>query len=410
MDLLKLQCKLKTNPTIYKKEFDEQLNLYKSLIKMELKPIKETNNILNFLTFSIKYYKNEYFPKLLIEHFEIEIEPKIKKEIFQCIFRLKMQDLITEYDFFRIVLENKQKIPLNRLRLELKKKQIINNRIKLFKLLKDYLINGDIFQRPISAYLILFLYEQSKDKIPEIKSTIIECLYKDSKISKMIILYFLNILDFNDEIEIKFKRMEDKKNEEKQKEINLLSKVVTLEDGKSKIFYDLKKEEAKLLAKNLFEFLKNSKEERVIRILRLKIIGILKVHFNLKIKIYDFVLNLIDTKNDDLKIVMSILIDSLNEKEVNKCVKKILNTFCLEFKDDDWIVYGINLLTEICIKYEFIRNDIKDHINIFKKSKKKSIFYAYNQCMRAIKYGLINKKEIDFIKRKRIKGVKEENY
>ncbi|KAF7702724.1 hypothetical protein CDIK_0434 [Cucumispora dikerogammari] len=429
MDLLKLQCKLKMNPTIYELEFNSQLNSYKTLITIPLKPLKETNNLINFLTFSTKFYKSN-FPKLLLEHFQEETEPKIKKEIFQCIFRLKTLDFITELDFFKVVLKNKQKISLVRLRNELKKKRDLNERVEIFNLFREFLFNGDVFQRPLCAYLILFLYENltREMKIPNIKETILECLFKEKKISKMIIFYFLNTLDFKDDFlseeelipEAKnekmkkkrkgTKRLEDKINEEKQKEMKLLSQIASSEIEKSKIFYDLKFDEAKKLSKELLEFLKSSKEEREIRILRLKIIGILKVHFNLKIKLYDFVLNLVDTKNEDLKIVMSILIDSLNENEVDKCVKRILNTFCLEFKDDDWIVYGLNLLTEVALKYEFIRSEIREQIEIFKKSKQKSIFYAFGQCMRAAKYGKVERKEVDFIKRKRIKGIKEANY
>lgn len=427
MDLLKLQTKLKSNPQTYEEEFNQQLELYKSLCQMKLKPLKETNEILNFLTFSTKFYENS-FPLLLLTHFAEEENPKIKKEIVQCIFRLKTIDLISEVDFFKIILENKQKIPLRRLRTELKKNKPLKEKLEVLNLFLKFLKDGDNFQRPLSAYLIIFMYEFTNEHIliKNIKEIIIDSLFLDSKISKMMILYLLNILDFSDSGDLaekntenlknkknnkkKNKRMEDKINESNQKEMKLLSRIVHENEEKSKIFSDLEKHEAKKLAKDLFDFIKDSKEDRSIRILRLKIVSMLKIHFNLEIKIYEFVINLIDTSNEDLRIVMSILIDSLHKKEVHKCVKKILNTFCGEYRDDDWIIYGLNLLTEICVKYEFVRDDVKDMIDIFKKHKQKTVFYAYNQCMRAAKYGITDKKEIDFIKRKRIRGIKEENY
>lgn len=420
MDILKLKSLIKETPNNYEDEYNRELELYRTMVNLPKKPVKELCQLLDFLCTCSKYYDSD-FAKVLVDHNDRETNPKIKEELFKSIMNQKKADKIPDVKFFQIILERTKKTPLKWLQNEILKESL-TDKFELLNLFEKALNEGTDFQKPLACFLIIFLFENTEDEELEskIKEVLKESLFKHIRISKMVILYFLNAVSFeveNDEKKSsavqkkkkseKRKRIEDRINEENIKKTNFLSSVITKDSEKSKIVQLLTEDEAKVISKKLFEHVESHIEDREFRILRLKVIGLLKVEFDLKIKIYNFLFKMIDFKNDDLKILMSTVIDSLEQNEAIKCVKKVLDLFCPEYKDDDYIAFGLNLIKEICLKFEGIREEVRGMVSIYKDKKDRAVFYSYNNVMRAIRYGITDRKEVDYIRRKRVKKTKK---
>ncbi|KAM0676367.1 hypothetical protein GVAV_000332 [Gurleya vavrai] len=102
---------------------------------------------------------------------------------------------------------------------------------------------------------------------------------------------------------------------------------------------------------------------------------------------------------------MELLVDNLNGNI--KIVDKMIKMFCTEYKDDDFIVYGLNFLKEVCLRNDF-GDLIKEKTDIFNKHKSAAVNVAYRGMIKAIKLKISDNKEILYVKKKKTKEEKKE--
>ncbi|KAG0435383.1 hypothetical protein DMUE_4754 [Dictyocoela muelleri] len=324
----------------------------------------------------------------------------------------------------------------------------INNIASLFY---KYLKIGNERQRLFSIHMLIFLYEEN---LIDLKELLIDNLFSNDKVGKFILFYFLKNINDDGEfvnkdgevIKIKIEKRNnesnnidnnndyinkndyinvnddyidddfinnnddyinnnDYNNEDNQKlrnnfnnddenssdsvQLSELLKILP------RIYSDITKKEADDLSKKLFSEVQQKLDERPMRLKKLKIISLIKQIHKLNLKLNNYLLRLIDPSRGDLKFVINILLESMTNDDVKSVVARVVDMFCSEYRDDDFIVYGLNILKEIVLRFKV---DVSDKIKIFRHSKVKSIFYAYSMVMRAVKYGTCDKRDVDFIK------------
>ncbi|EPR79743.1 hypothetical protein SLOPH_2353 [Spraguea lophii 42_110] len=414
MDLLLLKEKLSKDPELYKNEYIVQLELYKSLVKLPTLTKKNISILLDFLCFGSKYYNTE-FSKVLIEHISYNKDDKIKIELLKSIFILKRKGHIDGNTFFDCIFNNCNKFRpyLNRCIKEL------SGDTNIIDIFYHYYKNGTEKQELFAVNLLIREYENNESE--RVKNILIEILLSDKKSKDMALFYFLDLIELEEDKEEieeihekprrgnrskKVRKKEDtpKKEQEIPLEEKIKTKLSTFKNvDYSKIVKNLTEKESLKVAKNLFKVAKNTKGERDLKLKRLKLVSILKNLYSLKIELYSYIIRLIDPGRDDLNIIMTIFVESMSEQDIDGATRKIISTFCCEYHDDDFIVYGLNLLKEIALKFT-LGEKILEEIKIFKFSKVKGIFYAYNLLQRVVKYGECEEREVDYIKKRRKKN------
>lgn len=287
-------------------------------------------------------------------------------------------------------------------------------------LFHKYLKIGNERQRLFSIHMLIFLYERG---LIDLKDVLIENLFSGDKIGKFILFYFLKNVNDDGEfinkrgdiIKIKvdktYKDLNKDMGRKKAEENNNDNIEDDISDEEStsgdelhldelleilpRIYSDLKKKEAKKLARKLFEEVKQKLDDRLMRLKKLKIISLLRKIHKLELDLCTYIIRLIDPSRNDLKMVVNILLESMTQDDVKSVVARIVDMFCSEYRDDDFIVYGLNILKEIVLRFKI---DVRDRIKAFRHSKVKSVFYAYSMVMRAVKYGTCDKRDVDYIK------------
>ncbi|TBU13475.1 hypothetical protein CWI38_0420p0020 [Hamiltosporidium tvaerminnensis] len=362
MDLVSLQSKIFKDPNNYLEEYTEQLEKYKAFVELPIVPLKTLSTLLSFLTTVSHFYPSQY-SSLIINHLSVTTNKLLKKEIFTNILILKRKKLITEEDFFTSIFLHTSDFK-SVLRMCVKE---ISDR-KTVEIFIKYVNHGNEKQYFFALFCILYCYEIKKYE--ELEKIICDNLF-DKKGENMCLLYFLNLIDFSfsDNIYEKENQNTEKENEN-----------VENTENNSKILIKIGEIKAEEICKLLYKDLRLNKMMRDIRVKKLRVISVLKKFYNLKLKIFDYVVKIVDPSKEDLGQLMTVLIECLTPDEAKKGVDMVLDKFCNLAKDDDMVVYGLNILKEISVRFDL---DVISYLEDYKKSKSKAVGYAYKMLVKS---------------------------
>ncbi|KAM0686393.1 hypothetical protein COBT_002385, partial [Conglomerata obtusa] len=366
MDFTNLISQIQKNHKIYTTEYQNILTQYSNTISLPLTPFTTSLAYINFLSTTCHFYVSEY-ASILLTHLSATNDAKLKKELINHVFTLKHKRQITDHTFFTTIIKfcDLTKI-LNKVIVE------IRDTSSIIPLFRYYVENGDDKQMSFGMYMLCYVYEVYG--CVDCEEDIIKGFYKDEKISKICTLYLLNEIEFN-------------KNE------------------KSRILSEMGNNTATELVKHIYKQVKKKKELRDVRIKKIECIDLIKKEYDIKFDISECIFQMLDPSKDDLQILMELLVDNLSGNI--SVVDKIIKMFCVEYKDDDFIVYGLNFLKEICVRNDF-GDFVKERTNVFNKNKSAAINLAYRAMIKAIKTKTSDNKDILYVKKKKTKEEKVE--
>lgn len=381
MDLTYLTSQIQKNPQIYHQEYQSILNKYTGLSKLPKTSSAQILPLIVFLTSTCPFYDSNY-AEILSNHIQTTSDQKLKKELLTHLAILRNKNQITDYKYFKIIIEygNLQKM--------VGQIQINNFDKNLLTLFENYKFNGNDKQATFSFFMLCMLYE--KGFINEI-----DLMLNNEKLKKIFILYVLNELEFC-------------KNE------------------KSRILKEMGEYIAKSVISSTYKEIQMKGIKREEKIKRLQFISTLRNEYNIEFDICRFLIKIMDLNKEDLEQIMEILVDNVwtNKTYNSNCVDdggdetyiysinyeiidEIINMFCTEYKDDDFIVYGLNFLKKLCLKYK-IDEYILEKINIFNKHKNSSINVAFRGVIKALKNKENDDRGILHVKRKLTKEERKE--
>lgn len=363
MDFTTLIVQIQKNPTQYELEFNNILSQYIHLTTLPIINTKQALAYISFLTSTAFFYKSQY-PKTILYHYTKTEDMHLKGNLMNNLFILKHKNLIDDVSLFKVLLDHADltKI-LSRVILE------IRDHENLIELFKTYLHKGDEKQIRFSIFMLCYIYERGGN----CENYIVDGLVGDMKIQIICMAYLCNEIEF-------------------------------CKNDKSKILLHIGEYKALKVIEKLCKELKN-KDQREIKIKKIKCIDFLKKEYSIQFDISTLIFYMIDPSKDDLKVLMELLVDNL---DTNLCVlEKLIKTFCAEYRDDDFIIYGLNFLKIACLKYE-IEDFIMERIKIFNKNKSSSVNVAYRGIIKALKEKVSDGKEILHVKRKATKSEKIE--
>lgn len=355
MDFITLTVQIQKQPTHYQSEFETILLQYIHLTTLPAISTKQALSYINFLTTTTGFYKSTY-PETLLLHYTTTEDRRLKDEILNNLFILKHKHLIDDVSFFKAILHHADltKI-LSRVIIEVK------DYTGLIALFASYLKDGDDKQIRFSIFMLCYIYECGG----KCEDIIVQGLIGEKKIQTICMVYLCN--------EIEFSKKE-----------------------KSRILMEMGDYNASRIIEKLCKEIKR-KELREVKIRKLRCIDILKKEYELTYDISTSIFQLIDPSKDDLKTLMELLVDNLDMNF--DVIDKLIKTFCAEYRDDDFIVYGLNFLKEACLKYD-IEDFVMERIDIFNKHKNSGVNLAYRGVIKALKEKESDGREITHIRRK----------
>lgn len=391
IDLEALSIQLSKDPANYADEYNSVVRAYASMIDLPVQCTERIKQFISILSLYIFKIKSE-FPSLAIRHLETTTNDELKKELVKLVTMFYQKQLITPMRFFELYLNHCDKLEI--------KVAMCHSDIASLHQFFSYLESGNERQKNFSLLMIAFIYEKvdlrrevlrsadnqvtcsmggtpSRDVLANAKSLESKCveiisasLFTTPKLTKIAMLYFLCDIDF-------------------------------CTDDAAKIVEKIGESGAETLCKKLMRSIRAKDDVREVRILKYKIISTLKKYYGINMPIGQHLLKLIDPTKKDIKDVLGVIMEAVEENEVLGVIDKILSVFCCEHKEDDFIAYGLNLLREFVIRFgvgEYVASKIS-----FKPKKTKSVFYAHSMLMKAIKKKDVSSMEIGYIKRKALK-------
>ncbi|KAM0677071.1 hypothetical protein BDAP_002362 [Binucleata daphniae] len=363
MDFTLLIPKIQKNAKLYEQEYYEVLGQFTKLCSLPLTPLQTINIYTSFLSTVSHLYESNY-PQVFLQFIQ---KSKYKKELINNIFIFKHKKQITDIAFFEALFQNcdLQKI-LNKCIVE------IRDPVSLVPLFSKYIENGDDKQSTFSMYMVCYMYEEYGTI--ECENIIYNGFYKEHKLQNICILSIMNDIDYS-------------KNE------------------KSRILQEIGSYRAIELANHLFKEIKSNKETRDVKIKKLEVIDALKKEHNVSLDISNHIFYMIEPSKEDLETLMMLLVDNLNKNL--QVVDTMIKMFCMEHKDDDFIVYGLNFLKEVCIRNDF-GEYVKERTKIFNKHKSAAVNLAYRALYKSIKTKVSDEKDIMYVKKKNTRNERVE--
>lgn len=401
MDRYQVMVGLSRNPENYTEEYGKQLQLFEALVRLPKQPEKVLRQTLALL---LAYPRvDERLPIVLIGNIKAVKCYKIRNIILNSLFVLKYKRLVSSEQLLENLLDH-----CADLRSVLKKTRKEVGEETIPCLLKYYR-NGTDKQRCFCYYLMVYLFSRGHSQLED---EVCGGLFVDGKVGKMCTLYFLDQIDFE--------------GEKSDEAMSLLS-----EDGVR-------------FGKLLFKEISSKKMEREQKVAKMKVYVLFRARYGLKASVVPMAMNMLDTEKEDVKDLIRIIVGSVTSRDVLKVIEIVSDVLCSEFRDDDFIVYGLNILREIYCKFdpevgrpversesddeyieqseaeedvegdvkgdtalEEIKDKILNRVECFRGSKVKSVRYAYCSVVNAIR----NKKRLnrppEFVRRKSTKEERE---
>eukprot|EP00866_Antonospora_locustae_P000177 jgi/Antlo1/177/2147 len=373
MDLEALAIQLNKNPENYADEYRRVLCAYESMIDLPVQNfarIKPLIDILSQYVFKI----NTEFPTVAIRHLKTTTSVEIRRELIKLVVRLYQKRTIAPSEFLRLYMDYADKLEVN-----IATQHCSPESLHVFF---DYLERGSDRQKSFSLLMVAYLYERTdisvlddttcagaRQNVSEQRciETLVSNLFTVPKLINIAVLYFLSEIDF-------------------------------CTRDTSRIVTELGFARAEELCRRLLRNIVSRADPREMRMKKYRVISTLKTHYGLGIQIGSHLLRLVDPTKEDLKDVLRIILESVDENEVLGVVDKILDTFCREHKDEDFIIYGLNVLREFAAKFD-IGEYIRERVDP-KLGKSKGVRYAHSMLMKVIKKQDVEPRDIDYMKRR----------
>lgn len=374
MDLETLSIQLSKDPESYAEEYRKVLLAYSSLTDV---PVQSTARVKQFLNILSPYiFKIETdFPSVAVAHLQKTTDSLVRKELVRLLVFFYNKRLISPENFFELYLRHSGKFEVSAVTSYCG--------LSCMPVFLDYLSRGDDRQRSFAFLMVVYAYEsldfnkrERREKAFKISPSIPpenpgsgECsplrrekcaevimanLFSTPKLIKIAVLYFLNEIDF------------------------CISE-------HPKIVEDIGFVVAEKLCRKLITNIRAKQDPREVRIQKYRVIVALKRYHGLDIRIGARLLRLVDPTKEDLKDVLAIIIDAVDEDEVKDVVDKVVDTFCGEHKDDEFMAYGLNILREFVTRFD-IGDYVLEKIN-FRHGKNRGVFYAHSALLKTIKKG-----------------------
>lgn len=373
MDLEALAVQLNKNPENYADEYRRVLRAYESMIDLPVQNFARIKPLIDLLSQYVFKIKTE-FPSVAIRHLKNTASPEVRRVLVKLVVRLYQKRTIVPPEFLRLYMDYADKLEVN-----IATQHCSSECLHVFF---DYLERGSDRQKSLSLLMVAYLYEKAdlsaldgaagagtRQSASEKRciETLVSNLFTVPKLINIAVLYFLSEIDF------------------------------CTEDA-SRIVLELGFVRAEELCRQLLRNIMSRADPREMRIKKYRVISTLKAHYGLGIQIGSHLLRLVDPTKEDLKDVLRIILESVDENEVLGVVDKVLDTFCCEHKDEDFIVYGLNVLREFAAKFnvgEYIRERVG-----YKLGKSKGVRYAHNMLMKVIKKQDVEPRDVDYVKRR----------
>lgn len=461
MDFDILQSKIKKSPDLYENEYLNVLKTYSTMAHLPLIP--DTSNYIQFLSLTCHNYDHD-IAEIILKHFDKISESDRKKRFFYYLGIIHRKQKITKEQYISCIFKCPVKIDLLKTASDLlyeyendKCRTDPYNLQNIAQKIEPYLRNDTFFYRKTALFFIIYIYHFYD--IKSLNKTILACI-NDSVTQSMVIDYILELLPLEKPKIFKAKLTKNKKRGKKgfdykkhqneQKMLQIESKmrkskkfhqkrdvqyildqsipVTTTISGDTSI-NDLSSPNETIKDENLYENIsklmkiskivteienpkkiinlllsqiKDRKDDRKMRLKKLKIISLIKSHFQISVNINTILLRMIDPSSTDLPFIIHILIRSVEKSEMKNVISKIEHLF-MRKPDGDMRSYGLNLLTEIVLidrspdilrtVQEIAQNNKNDHV--------KGVFYAQTALIRAIKYGTTDNKSVQFHMKRR---------
>jgi hypothetical protein len=398
MDIHRISHEVARNPETYREEYRSEMRSYESLTRLPQQPEKIIRQTLAFLLSHPRM--EEGLAETLVSSLSTTKCLKIRQLVLNGLFSLKRTGAISSSLLLKTLLEHSVELKsfLKRCR-EIADEAVI-------PIVQEYYRRGTDKQRCFCYYMIVYLFSCGHTQLEE---DVCKGLVSEGKINRICHLYLLDQIDFEEE-----GRMDP---------MSLLS------------------EEASKYGKRLLKHITEDKMEREEKILKMKTYVLFKRKFKLKGSVVPLAMGMIDMEKPDVKDLIGIIIGSATERNVMKIVGLIAENFCSEFRDDDYIVYGLNMMRELYCKFdptvvgtvlvededseehgtgdtegyraadaclledkmqflEQLKDRILNCIECFRRNKVKGISFAYASVKNAVSHKRRCSKDVDYIKKK----------
>lgn len=463
MDFDLLQTKIKKSPDLYENEYLNVLKTYTSMIDLPLIP--DTSNYIQFLSLTCHNYNHDIAGTILA-HFNRISDSERKKRFFYYLGTFYRKQKITRDQYIDCIFACQFKIDLLKTASDLlhkfendKSRSDPYNLRDIANKIEQYLKSEIFLLRKTALFFIIFIYHFYDLK--SLNKTILNCL-NDPVTQSMVIDHILELLSLEKPKNFKAKLSKNKKrgkkgfdyknyrNDQKMLQIekkmkktsqfhqkkdvqdildqtspvttaisdiipdtasdaftpNEVSADQNLYENMSKLMKISKiiteMENPKKTTNLLLSHIKDHKDDRNMRLKKLKTISLIKSHFGISVNINTILLRMIDPFSPDLPFVIHILIRSVEKSEMKTVITKIQHLF-MRKPDSDMRCYALNLLKEIVLidRSPDILRTVQEIAQNNKNDKIKGIFYAHTTLMRAIKYGTTDNKSVQFHMRRR---------
>lgn len=403
MDVYQVMAGLSKSPENYVEEYGRQLELFESLVKLPKQPEKTVRQTLSFLLAHPTIDKR--LAAVLISSIRTVRCLKVRRIVVESLFMLRRKELVSTEQLLRNVLEHHPdlKSVLGRT------KGVVSE--EAAGCVVEYYRKGTEKQRSFCYYLVVYLFTRGCSMLePEVCGG----LFEDGRVGRICRLYFLDQIDFE---------------EEGAKAMELLS------TG------------AERFGRQLLKSLQEGKMEREEKIMKMKIYVMFRKRYGLRGSVVQMAMEMLNPEKEDVKDLMRIVVEGVLEQDVLKVVDVVGDTLCSEFRDDDFVVYGLNMMREIYCKFDSVagrlrkeegieegssesfgsggesdeegteESDEKEcqaesatvsrmkermlrYVECFKGSKTRSIFYAYRSVINVMKHKKYSGRSVEFVRRK----------
>ncbi|ADM11669.1 uncharacterized protein Eint_060610 [Encephalitozoon intestinalis ATCC 50506] len=404
MDIYQVMVGLEKCPENYVEEYGRQLELFSSLVRLPKQPGKTIRQTLSFLLAFPTIDKR--LSETLVSSVETIKCHKIKRTVVESLFRLRRRGLVSGEQLLKNLMEHHPdpKSVLKRIRSLVSEEEV--------PCILEYYKKGTDKQRSFCYYLVVYLFRKGCGVL---EKEVCEGLFADGKVGKICRMYFLDQIDFE---------------EEGKKAMELLSA------------------EASRFGKMLFANLQENMMEREEKIMKMKIYVLFRSRYGLKASVARVAMGMLNPEKSDIKDLMEIIVEEVTVQDVLRVIDVVGNSLCSEFKDDDFVVYGLNMLREIYCKFDpeaarlrdegggkedsetqslsisedgernekkedgvvdRMKERISKYIECFKGSKSKSISYGYMSVVNVMRHRKYCGRNLEFIRRKASKEERVES-
>ncbi|KAL0265960.1 UNVERIFIED_CONTAM: hypothetical protein PYX00_011677 [Menopon gallinae] len=370
MDLEALAVQLSKNPENYEDEYRQVLRAYESMADLPVQNFARIKPLIDLLSQHVFKIKTE-FPSVAIRHLQTTTSTEVRRELVKLVVRLYQRRAIAPPEFLRLYMDHSDRLEVN-----VATQHCTPECLPVFF---DYLERGSDRQKCLSLLMVANLYENADLSALDggaghagalekrCIDILVSNLFTVPKLINIAVLYFLNEIDF-------------------------------CTSDAARIVAGIGFARAEELCRQLLRNIQARADPREMRIKKYRVISTLKRHHGLGIRIGAHLLRLVDPTKEDLKDVLRIILDSVDESEVCSVIDRIVDTFCCEHKDEDFIVYGLNVLREFAARFD-VGEYIKERVGP-RLGKSKAVRYAHSLLAKVIKKQAVEAREVDYVKRR----------